>query len=377
MPTINADTLDDRKFTVVFEGTLTAVSPIAVSPPKLGEMGAAKDKVQRLPTMPVIDDGVPRTTAYLPASTIRGALRRAAVAVVIDLLALDGAVKLTPHDYLLLALGGVKDRKEEGDTADTKGVDLQAVQAFRKSNPLVSLFGAMAIDIGGNLRVGHGVPTVAFTPGHLGEGARHDPFARQPALLELFDADVAEDFLVRNAARLEGNRLESQVGLAERKMRDLAKAKNSDVEKANALKAQISQLNTDAKAAFEKAGGTVNIQQPLNGYEALPIGLEMRHKITGDQLTPVELALLLAALERFAFQPVLGAHVAHGCGELTGSWTVKIAGRGAPVSVAGTVALENYAGLKISSEHAVLDEALALKADLPKLVRGFNLRAPD
>jgi hypothetical protein len=63
--------------------------------------------------------------------------------------------------------------------------------------------------------------------------------------------------------------------------------------------------------------------------------------------------------------------------QLTGSWTVKIAGRGAPVSVAGTVALENYAGLKISSEHAVLDEALALKADLPKLVRGFNLRAPD
>jgi hypothetical protein len=44
MPTINADTLDDRKFTVVFEGTLTAVSPIAVSPPKLGEMGAAKDR---------------------------------------------------------------------------------------------------------------------------------------------------------------------------------------------------------------------------------------------------------------------------------------------------------------------------------------------
>jgi hypothetical protein len=157
MSTISGGTLDDRKFTVVFDGTLTVVSPIAVSPPKSAEMGAAKDRVQRLPTMPLIEDGVPRTTAYLPASTIRGALRRAAVAVVIDLLALDGAVKLTPHDYLLLALGGVKDRKEEGDTADTKGVDLQAVQAFRKSNPLVSLFGAMAIDIGGNLRVGHGV----------------------------------------------------------------------------------------------------------------------------------------------------------------------------------------------------------------------------
>ena len=56
-------------------------------------MGAAKDRVQRLPTMPVIEDGVPRTTAYLPASTIRGALRRAAVAVVIDLLALDGTVE--------------------------------------------------------------------------------------------------------------------------------------------------------------------------------------------------------------------------------------------------------------------------------------------
>jgi hypothetical protein len=103
----------------------------------------------------------------------------------------------------------------------------------------------------------------------------------------------------------------------------------------------------------------------------------MRHKITGDQLTTVELALLLAALERFAFQPVLGAHVAHGCGELTGSWTVGIAARGAPVGPAGMVALDNYAGLKITSEHAVLDEALALKADLPTLVRGFNLRVPD
>ena len=65
----------------------------------------------------------------------------------------------------------------------------------------------------------------------------------------------------------------------------------------------------------------------------------MGHKITGDQLTTVELALLLAALERFAFQPVLGAHVAHGCGELKGSWTVRIAARGAPVNLAGTVAM--------------------------------------
>jgi hypothetical protein len=218
---------------------------------------------------------------------------------------------------------------------------------------------------------------VAFTPGHLGEGARHDPFARQPTLLELFDAEAAGDFLVRNAARLEGNRLETEAERAEKKMRGLARSKNADTAKVKELEAQISQLGADAKAAFERAGGTVNIQQPLSGYEALPIGLEMRHKITGDQLTPVELALLLAALERFAFQPVLGGHVAHGCGELTGSWTVRIAGRGAPVALAGTVALDNYAGLKISSDHAVLDEALALKADLPTLVRGFNLRVPD
>ena len=87
------------------------------------------------------------------------------------------------------------------------------MQAFRKSNPLVSLFGAMAIDVGGNLRVGHGVPRVGSLAGHLGEGARHDPFARQPALLELFDAEAAGDFLVRNAARLEGNRLETEAEL--------------------------------------------------------------------------------------------------------------------------------------------------------------------
>ena len=60
MSTISGDTLDDRKFTVVFDGTLTAVSPIAVSPPKLSEMGAAKDKVcSACRPCPVIEDGVP------------------------------------------------------------------------------------------------------------------------------------------------------------------------------------------------------------------------------------------------------------------------------------------------------------------------------
>jgi CRISPR type IV-associated protein Csf2 len=359
------------KHTVILDGTLTALSPIAVSPPSDAK---DKDRVQRLPTMPVISDGVAHTTAYLPASTIRGALRRAAVAVVIDLLAETGGPKLTPNDYLLLALGGVKDRKDEGAGAD-KGVDLQAVREFRRTNPLVSLFGAMAIDVGGNLRVGHGVPTVPFQPGHLGVGARHDPFARQPELLELFDADAAREFLDRNADRQEGNRLETQAEHAKRKLSQMKAKKKDDDSKA--LTAQIEQLQADAKAAFERAGGAVNIQQPLAGYEALPIGLEMRHRIVGDQLPPIELALLLAALERFARQPTLGGHAAHGCGEITGTWAVSVARRGAAAQAAGTITLANHQGLVVETDHPVLTAALALKDDLATQARGFDLGARD
>lgn len=369
----------DAKFTVILDGTLTAVSPIAVSPPKPQGERDDGDRVQRLPRMPIMEDGSMRMTAYLPASTIRGALRRAAVAAAIDLLAENGAPKLTPNDYLLLALGGVKDRKDEGGGADdTKGVDLQAVRDFRLRNPLVSLFGAMAIDVGGNLRVGHGIPAVPLAdPGHLGVGARHDPFARQPALLELFDADAANDFLTRNDFRLEGNRLENQAEQAKRKLGEQRRSRTADPEKVKELTEQVARLDADAKAAFERAGGKVNIQQPLAGYEALPVGLEMRHRVVADQVPPVELALLLAALERFALAPVLGAHVAHGCGEVTGSWSVSVARRGAPAEPAGTIAMDNYRGLKIDTDHPVMLDALAIRSDLPVRSRAFDLRSPD
>jgi hypothetical protein len=79
-----------------------------------------------------------------------------------------------------------------------------------------------------------------------------------------------------------------------------------------------------AKEAAAAAGGDVSILLPLPGYEALPAGTQIRHRFDARGVSPVELGLLVAGLSRWAMDPRIGARVAHGCGEVSGRYRIKV-----------------------------------------------------
>ena len=344
---------------IVFDGTITPRTPLAIVPPPPEDKKA--DRMGRLPRMPVFLDGVRHETAYIPASSIRGRLRHTAVALVIDTLKQAGKPSLTLNDYLFNALGGVFDRKDDEEDP-TKGVDLTAMASVRETNPLISLFGAMTVKLGGKLRTGMAVPRVPFEPEAINPGVRMNPFQRDPDLLQQFSADEQRQFLETNRQRVLGNQLKGEAKQVDLKLRRMRR-ENAAPEQVEQLDKQRTDALARAEAAFDAAGGEVNLQQPLPGYEALPIGLEMTHRMTLVDPTPLELALFLATLERFAADPRLGGHASHESGLIAAHWAVRVhdAGGGTP---AGDIGIDPDKGFVANLGHPLLQAALQAKATM-------------
>ena len=62
------------QFTVYFDGTLTTVSPFATCPPD----NKGRNNELLLPRIPVNRGGALEDTPFIPASTLKGPIRRAA-----------------------------------------------------------------------------------------------------------------------------------------------------------------------------------------------------------------------------------------------------------------------------------------------------------
>ena len=56
------------------------------------------------------------------------------------------------------------------------------------------------------------------------------------------------------------------------------------------IEAEMKELEAQAKAGFEKAGGAVNLQQPLNGYDVIPEGTVMSNRIRLMEGSETEMA---------------------------------------------------------------------------------------
>ena len=335
--------------TLLLDGTLTAVTPIAIILPgsedKRTPAGAPRKRMLR--------DGVMVDTAYVPPSSLRGRLRHLLTTEVMRLQhAADGRV-FTPEDYIDTALGGVKDRKAEGD--DERRVDLKAIRALRARNPVVSLFGSMVSAVSGRLMVGDMTPVDPVAASGTGRSVRAHPFMRNPAVLHLLDPARFDEFTRLNDLRTEANRAEDT---AQRTQRELARKKRGGaaLEVVTALEEQIAEGQSRAKAGFQHAGGAVNIQQLLDGYDVIPEGTVMTNRIRLIDGTEAEVALLLLALDLLARRPLIGGHIAHGCGEIAGSWQARIGDAGG-VADAGTLRLEPFAGLALEQAAPLLEAA--------------------
>ena len=319
-------------------GDITTVDPVAISTPlkKGGSGNPVPAQTERR-----YYDGQLVETLVIPASSIRGKLRHIATRLVMEEQTKAG-MRFKVRDYLVTALGGVVDvaslkqaqqteTNEAGsDIVQDGAVDLDRQQELRRKNPIVSLFGSMDAAIMSKLHVRAAVPIGPIAPSVnvIGGGTRASPLHREPELFssgaELFDGTDVLTFIAANTAKVEGNKLEDEAERLVRRARELRRAGN--VAAAEAADAEAKVLKTKAAATFEAVGGKVNLQQALWGWQSIPAGTVLRHSMRLERPTEAEAKLFFVVLRAFATHPVVGGHVAVGCGRIAASWKLVIDG---------------------------------------------------
>lgn len=353
--------------TLLLDGIITAVSPIAIILP-----GSEDGRTPAGPPRKrMLRDGVVVETVYVPPSSLRGRLRHLLTSEVMRLQnAADGRV-FTPEDYIDTALGGVKDRKAEGE--DDRRVDLKAIRDLRARNPIVSLFGSMVSRVAGRLMVGDMTPVEPVAPANTGRSVRANPFVRNPAVIELLDPARFDEFTRLNDLRTEANRAEDGANRLKRRLAG-QKRGGATTEEIAATEAEIALLTAKAQEGFKAAGGAVNIQQLLDGYDVIPEGTCMMNRIRLVDATDTEIAFLLLALDLLARHPLIGGHVAHGCGEIAGEWRVRLR-HGDNLGEAGLCRLDPFVGLAVEGATSELAAAVNRAMHLEQEVNGFNFQA--
>lgn len=324
--------------TYIFEGALTAVGPLATCGPSASKAAGSGPK----PIPKVITDR--GEVMYMPAMGFRSKLRGACTKLVAEALQASQRKMLSLQDAQLLRLGGIKQGGAEAR------VPFEAFQEMLRTNPVLSVFGSSTPWVEGKLMVGHMyckeiVEHSGVMPSPmLVDGVRANFLRREPRLIEYLNDEALQAHNEFSSAVIR-----SVEAKAKLKALDAQWKAEPDKQKRLELKASFESAKSEAKSELVVPEGI-----PLAGYEAIPAGSTLEQKIRLRNASDIEFGCLLAGLERFALEPLLGAHVAHGCGEISGDWSITIRG-----THLGTVRMVPWVGLDFDSPGTVMQDALA------------------
>ena len=346
--------MSERRFDLAMTGKIVAETDISVNPPHHSEKDG-RAKVMTLPKKDVWRDGQIVSTVYLPASSVRGALRNGAARALAARKAARGK-HMTPGDFLLVAKGGVKERKKDG--VDERKVDYEAIARSRREYPIVSLFGSMAEKIAGRWQIGDAVPAEPIQqPNRKGQGVRSHPFQRQPELAGFMDEKSYKAFLESDSKIVAANLDEGEAEKIDWQVDRERKAREPDTDEIARLEAESRALKERVKALRKEAGGAVNIQQPLGGWQAIPEGARMTHRMRLRGVTGEELAWAFLALRLLAREGRLGAHESRGEGYFRAEYDLRLAVDGGDFAPAGTLRIADF-GVQIEEANAEIEAAL-------------------
>lgn len=329
-------------FTIRMDGAIELLSPYASSWPSGQKKGEKGGKNEPLPLPKMIRGNV--ETPFITAASLRGALRRAAMDVV---LSVSGTKLATIADYYLNAVGGAKGRKvtnesdvsvaagdadsasgdndPDADDENAKGskkipeAGLTDYLAARKRNPILGIFGAgevMGSMMNGHLSMGNAVPET-FSTG-VYRGVRQDDTRVRPELVDRF---VASDDLEETVRELH-ERARHHTALKTR-IATLRRTLATNDKKSAAYKAAEVAIKEAEKE--EKGIKDVTVMQPLSGFEYLN-PTTMPHSMALKNVSKVEAGLFFLAISRLMDDPFLGAHDSLGFGRFQAAWTVRVSG---------------------------------------------------
>lgn len=260
--------------------------------------------VKGLPLMTrgVDDAGRHLKTVYLPAAHWRGRIRHEATFAQLER---EGKVKL--ETAYMLALGQDL-RPEEDDEPEL--IRLAEQQTQRAGQPLLDLFGTWKL--ASRLMVSHLLPDTNVETETF-RYIRRDLDSNED-LMSLLDEGEQDRFYDRQGKQSLASKSEALIKIAKRELAAARRAKNEAL--VDELEGKIAELGGLKKQ--QKGEDDSDNTKHLVEIEAIPAGVTLTGKMVIQRARPRDLGILIDALERISRRPVLGAHVARGCGEVTG-----------------------------------------------------------
>lgn len=293
-----------EKQNIIIDAVITTKGPLSIAMPVA--QGGRANEYKNFPLMARGQDeeGKLLQTVYLPASTVRGFLRRAC-----GLAAMDkrGVGKTTLQQAYSDILGQSSDAKEE--------VDLVRLSAIREADPILDLFGSWSIK--SRLLVSNFLPKVNVLPQAI-TGVRKD----------LEDTENVLEYLTESDRQAYYNRSDtnSQRAAADAVVkgvkRETAKAKKEGKPLGD-LEAALAIAEAKATTLKTEMGDMANSSRTVTEFYAMPADVELHGRLVIEQAKERDLGLILQALDALSARPILGAQVARGCGEIAGRFTVK------------------------------------------------------
>lgn len=338
----------------------------------------AEKKAKNGLTMPKIfaDGGL---LPYLPASQIKGSLRRAAVRTILER---QGTVLSTAEDYYFNMVGGVKggkdDTKKDGDKRNgsaseespdeadesetaqkVSGSALLRLRNYLPDNPVQQLFGSG--DLLGNFYPGHlyvtnAIPESTSVTEMTMDGTRTDDARVRPDLM--MDTS-SEEILNAVQQMFEANRNRTEI---KNKMAEIIKRiRQAKKEKDNEAEDRLTAEKAELKDSLDKENA---VSMPWSfSYASFAKPLPVRLTLSHDA-SLVELGLLLAAMDwQMRNEPFYGGHKTLGFGEFSAEYTCGDDNK---------IILSPFAKAVISG--TLFTEALA---EFEAVVASFSLSSPN
>lgn len=292
--------------TLVIELTITPRAPLSITMPVAS--GTSGNAMNNFPIMPVgvNEEGELIQSGYLPASTVRGAMRRGAAMETIE--AAGGVTAATAYEMIV---GQTADSEKEQEK-----IDLQAIANEREAKPIVDLFGS-GLGIKSRLDfLGHFMPVTPVMPFPI-TSVRKDIDVTEGALEALTDNE-REKTIIR--VELNGRRATAE-GLVEQLDRKLHSRKNPlSAEEVPIVKAELAEakkLLKSVNSEIEEKLGTDAMKvstRAIFQHWALPPNIPLNGTLVVRNFRERDMDILMAGFHALSRRPVLGAHSARGAG---------------------------------------------------------------
>ena len=300
-----------KKQNLVIKMTITPRAPLSIAMPVASGFGTRGNDYNNFPVMPCgqNDEGELVETGYLPASTVRGIMRRGAAMPLIE--ARDGGVSAATAYEMIV--GQTADSEKEQEK-----IDLQAIADQREAKPLIDLFGA-GLGVKSRLDIlGHFMPDKPVMPIPI-TSVRKDLDTTEGLLECLTDE---ERKLSIQRVELNGRRATAE-GLVEQLQRKLnSRKKPLPAEEVPTVKAELAEAEKLLKAVngeIEKQLGKDAMKvstRAIFQHWALPPNIPLVGTLMVRNYRNRDMGLLMAGFDALSRQPIVGAHSARGAGGL-------------------------------------------------------------